>query len=323
MYDSSGSAGTVGQVLSTTGSETNWVFNNRNSDNDGDTLIQLEKGTDDDTIRFDAAGNEILTANASDTFIYNDLTIGSSSSGLTGVGTSEVILTSANPSTGFEAYNAANVSTYNGNRTFGAIADLFNSTFETAAAAYNVRRITSGVDWGVGYSFSNTYNFTSIRLHNRPDCCSGRVAGGEIRIYNAGTLVASSTMVADPGTNAWTTAYTPNVIGDEVRYIFPNGANNTEGNDQLNFSEFEIIGQETETRGVQSLSITGSTTLGGALIDASGDAGTAGQVLSSTGTSTNWVNASVTNIRVVTGNYTLTGNDTTLIVKATGSGECK
>ena len=69
----------------------------------------------------------------------------------------------------------------------------------------------------------------------------------------------------------------------------------------------------------EGLSVGGSLNVRKEFIDSSDDAGTAGQVLSSTATGTNWVNASVTNIRVVTGNYTLTSTDTTLIVKAAAS----
>jgi len=257
------------------------------TDLDNDTKIQVEETGDDDTIRFDTAGTEILRVNTSDTFIYNDVTIGDPV--YTVIGTPEVILTSANPS-GFEAYNSANVTEYNGSQSNGASSTLFNSTFESGSATHRLVRVTAGVDWGVGYNFNNTYNFTSIRFRSRPDCCSNRTAGGEIRIYNKGTLIATSPIVADPGIDAWTTAYMPNNIGDEVRYIFPNGADSAAGN-LISIAEFEIEGQQTIGVGPGQLRVTGSTTFEGLLIDGSGDAGTAGQILSSTGTSTNWIDS--------------------------------
>lgn len=45
------------------------------SDADGDTLVQVEEGSDDDTIRFDAAGNEIATIGAAGQTINNELAL--------------------------------------------------------------------------------------------------------------------------------------------------------------------------------------------------------------------------------------------------------
>ena len=60
LYDSSGDAGTKGQVLSSTSTQTDWISFSTNSlvDDDGDTQIQLEEGSDDDTIRFDTGGTQ-------------------------------------------------------------------------------------------------------------------------------------------------------------------------------------------------------------------------------------------------------------------------
>ena len=69
LYDSSGDAGTAGQVLSSTSTSTDWV--NANTlvaggliDADGDTQVQVEEGTDDDAIRFDTGGTQraVITA---------------------------------------------------------------------------------------------------------------------------------------------------------------------------------------------------------------------------------------------------------------------
>ena len=60
LHDSSGDAGSNGQVLSSTAAGTNWVSLSSDEirDTDGDTKIQVEEGTDDDRIRFDTAGSE-------------------------------------------------------------------------------------------------------------------------------------------------------------------------------------------------------------------------------------------------------------------------
>lgn len=63
LRDSSGDAGTSGQVLSSTVTGTDWMDLSISSitDTDGDTKIQVEEGgpgTDDDTIRFDTAGTQ-------------------------------------------------------------------------------------------------------------------------------------------------------------------------------------------------------------------------------------------------------------------------
>ena len=82
LYDSSGDAGTSAQVLSSTGTQTNWVTlaSNSSIDADSDTQIQVEEGTDDDTIRLDTASVEVATFTVTDTTIANDFTVQGSSS---------------------------------------------------------------------------------------------------------------------------------------------------------------------------------------------------------------------------------------------------
>ena len=52
------------------------------------------------------------------------------------------------------------------------------------------------------------------------------------------------------------------------------------------------------------------------LRDGSGDTGTVGQVLSSTGTQTNWVNVNRVSLRTVTGNASIAANDGTVVLRA-------
>ena len=67
LVDAEGNPGTAGQVLSSTGTQTNWISISTDSitDTDTDTKIQVEEGSDDDTIRIDAAGVEVSAIDSS------------------------------------------------------------------------------------------------------------------------------------------------------------------------------------------------------------------------------------------------------------------
>ena len=162
LIDGSGNVGTAGQILSSTATGTQWVDFDPGQliDQDSDTQVQVEEGSDDDTIRLDAAGVEVAS-------------------------------------------------------------------------------------------------FTSTQT-------------------NLNTAITASSTLAVSG-NA-------TVTGD-----------------------FEVEGSTT----------LATTTLGGVLQDYEGDNGTVGQVLSSTGTSTNWVNANTVALRTVTGDTTLTATDGTVVLRAT------
>jgi len=62
IYDASEDAGTSGQVLSSTGTGTDWIDLDLTniSDTDGDTKIQVEESSDEDKIRFDVGGSEAM-----------------------------------------------------------------------------------------------------------------------------------------------------------------------------------------------------------------------------------------------------------------------
>ena len=62
--------GSAGQLLSSTGTGLNWIdlpatITPEIADTDGDTQVQVEEGTDDDSIRFDTAGQERMLINSS------------------------------------------------------------------------------------------------------------------------------------------------------------------------------------------------------------------------------------------------------------------
>ncbi len=148
--------------------------------------------------------------------------------------------------TGFEAYSNANLTLYNATQKYGANALLFNSATESHTAVNHILRYSDGQDWGVGYRFNTPYFITGLRLQGRDDPLQTRTGGGEFRVYRNGALVFTSATIASPATApaGWTTAVTPNLIADEVRYIFANGANSDAGDGMFNASEFEITGQQ-------------------------------------------------------------------------------
>jgi hypothetical protein len=203
-------------------------------DADGDTRIQVEETTNDDTIRFDVNGKERMTIASSGTLRV---------AGIPAVNEVVVIVNS-----GLETYEAASFDFYNSSNTNGLPASLFNSSFESAGASFHAQRDGSTTaDWGIGYSFSEAYQINSIRLRSRTDALGARAGGGEFRLYNNGTLVATSSTYQLSTTNSWGASYSPNVTADEVRYIFPNGDNTSNGDGVLNFSEWEISGQTLAT----------------------------------------------------------------------------
>ena len=62
LHDASEDAGTSGQVLSSTGSGTDWIDIDQTNiaDDDNDTKIQVEESSDEDKIRFDVGGSEAV-----------------------------------------------------------------------------------------------------------------------------------------------------------------------------------------------------------------------------------------------------------------------
>ncbi|MDC1285684.1 hypothetical protein N8Z33_03245 [Flavobacteriaceae bacterium] len=163
----------------------------------------------------------------------------------TPIGPEELILIQQN-SSGFENFNASNAVLYNTRQFNGSTNSVFNGNVETGADTFHGDRITAGQDWGMGYTFGDSYFFTQARLLTRPGCCAQRVGGGEFRIYNNGALVATSPVITVTGTsgpNIYTSNFAPNIVGDEVRYIFPNGADTDFNDSTFNFVEFEVFGR--------------------------------------------------------------------------------
>ncbi|MBL6663786.1 MAG: hypothetical protein ISP71_06765 [Flavobacteriales bacterium] len=146
-----------------------------------------------------------------------------------------------------EAYNNANFGLYNATRQYGANSTLFNDATESGAGSFHLNRTTTDIDWGFGYTFNTKYYITSIRIQAQSSGTGSwnlRTGGGEFRLYKDGVHVyTSGTIAAASGPSAWTTADVPNVVADEVRYIFPDGVNTSNGDAVFNACEFEIEGQ--------------------------------------------------------------------------------
>ena len=193
-------------------------------DLDGDTQIQVEEGSDDDTIRFDTAGQERLTIAA----------------------TGEVRL--ANPG------------------DFAIPGDSNTAVLGVASATgthHGRLRLTAGSD----ETFSDAQG-ASIDLH------------GNDATANTGVLdlVAGEAASGTNGAIKFWTNRTGGIGGQQTSALIT-------GEGKMG------IGTTTPA---ETLTVSGTAQITGALYDSSGDAGTAGQVLSSTGTSTNWVDNNTT-----------------------------
>ena len=231
LYDSSGDAGTAGQVLSTTGTSTNWVSISTDSltDADGDTQIQVEEGSDDDTIRFDTAGTERMVIN---------------NTGNVGIGMTPLSSMSLGVSGTIYSGETSTLSGQNNNVKLL----INNATTQTNSPGAS----HGSIAW-VG--------------HNRN--ISSNLAAEIETVYGA---------FDDTG---------------ELVFKTSNDANNPL--DRMRISQHGNVGIGT-TSPTQTLTVSGTAQVTGQLYDSSGDAGTNGQVLSSTGTQTNWISISTDSI---------------------------
>lgn len=174
-----------------------------------------------------------------------------------------------------ELFNGGNFAYYNSTQNYGPASNLFNDAADTGGDSFHAYRTNAGQDWGIGYSFDNDYTITQVRFQARGNGgWFGRTGGGQIQIWKDGAMVAASTTIAAAaGNGQWTTAYTPNVVGDEVRYIFLGGVDTQRNDGIFNASEFEIIGQVPEADKI-TLKIEGRSELDGLVQLSSLGAGT-------------------------------------------------
>ena len=239
-------------------------------DGDTDTGILVEETDDDDTIRFDVAGTETAV-------IRKTTTVSASP---------QVIIPA------LEVFETSNVQQINLNVTHGTAAALFNQQQEASGDTYYSGGLQKlNMDYGYGYMFSRAYQITNLRLQAISDAFELGLGGGVFQVLNNGVVVATSPEVASPARGGWTAAYNPNVIGNEVRYIYLGGKETNNKDHFINVSEFEISGHTGY--GLQrEMDLNANLRLEGALFDAGDQAGSAGQILTSTDTGTDWVDVS-------------------------------
>jgi len=146
-----------------------------------------------------------------------------------------------------EAFDASKSSLHNAKQRYGAISQLFNGNVESGINSTHIKPLDNNLDWGMGYTFSNLYFFSELKIQNRKDCCFKRAGGGVFKIYKGGVLVYTSPVIQTSNTgSAYSDAVYPNIEGDEVRYIFENGAK-TQNNDRVfNASEIVMIGSSVQ-----------------------------------------------------------------------------
>ena len=154
------------------------------------------------------------------------------------------------------SFNAANFSFINSTNDFGGPASLFNGVDDTNTGTFHANRTTSGQTWGIGYKLGGLYKVTGIGIDRRNDCCTDRGEGGVMQVYKNGALVYQSSALSGTGDGILNAAPAlSNVVGDEVRYVFLNGANTLNNDASLNFTEW-IIGIEGLCDATSSLEVT-------------------------------------------------------------------
>ncbi|MCB9339041.1 MAG: hypothetical protein H6577_13000 [Lewinellaceae bacterium] len=153
-------------------------------------------------------------------------------------------------------FNAANFSLINSTNSFGGPASLFNGADEISGASFHATRVTNGQTWGIAYQLGGDYKITSLGLDRRNDCCTDRGEGGAMQVYDNGSLVYQSNVLNGTGNGAlYATPALSNIVGDEVRYVFLNGANTTNNDAVLNFTEW-LINTELVCSATSSATVT-------------------------------------------------------------------
>ena len=235
LFDSSGDAGTAGQVLSSTANGTNWITpttgggggsSDEITDADGDTRIRAESTADNDILRFETSGVERMQIQANGNIAMpSNLTVGTAAvnRGLTVNGPAQV--------TG----------------------RLFDSSGDTGTAGQVLSSTGTGINWIT------------------PTSGGGGGSSDEITDADGDTRIRAE-QTNDEDLLRFTTS------GVERMQIQANG--------NIAMPSNLTVGTAAVNRG---LTVNGPAQVTGRLFDSSGDTGTAGQVLSSTGTGINWI----------------------------------
>jgi len=262
LRDATGDAGTAGQVLSSTSTGTNWIDISSSSivDADGNTQIQVEESSNEDIIRFDTAGIERMTLTASGTLGIGTLTP-----------TEKLTIQSG---------------------------DILVNNDQTADRQVNLT-VNSVIDLNTVKEDLVLTRFISPSNVNAGDGFAGSLI--DFRATN--------------GPNLWTTAQILGLTDAGVGAGFAgglafatqngNGNNDPDGTGPRNRGANPVVRMVIQGDGdvgigvaqpTAKLDVNGTTRLRAALLDANNDPGTAGQVLTSTVTGTDWIDLTLSGL---------------------------
>ena len=203
----------------------------------------------------------------------------------------------------FEEFDVNRIQVYNANVLGGSLTALFNVKHDASSDIPELRAMNQEMTWGVGYVFSKPYFLKTLFFSNNVPTTSSKnlkAGGGRFKVYNRGVLVFSSKIVDVTnlviGDNYLVTA---NVIGDEVRYVFEDGDKTQDNGYIFKASDIGFLGVGLEDfmskpaftvnndgkvgigtlEPSSSLTVSGSAQITGILKDSSGASGTQGQTL--------------------------------------------
>lgn len=122
---------------------------------------------------------------------------------------------------------------------FGTEASLFDGVDNTAGDSFHADRLIANKDWGIAYTFDNSILITDLGIDRRNNtCCITRGNGGVMQVWKNGLKVYESEVLTADGDGIIYANPAPNVLGNEVRYIFLNSNNDGKagaGTYRLNF----------------------------------------------------------------------------------------
>ena len=256
-------------------------------DADGDTQIQVEEGADDDTIRFDTDGTERAVINAAgDLIVFGNQTVSQPTQTV-----------SLNPTAAFTTI--ADVSTWEAANTALkslslniATPDSFNfADPNITGAGITVSNPTTVIgNLATSYWYYRQVNTTTRRWVKIEFQLSGNNLQARFTdakfIFNAAALTPAQQTDAYFSNNGSASG----IEIDDVTLNY-NEVISDFGESLVVKNNNGRVGVNTATP-THTLTVSGTAQVTGAIHDSSGDAGTAGQVLSSTVTGTNWVNFS-------------------------------
>ena len=169
----------------------------------------------------------------------------------------------------FETFDSTRFDLHNvtANSSAGGSETLFDGEYNVGTAAFEATSTTTTDDYGIGYRFKSYYNVKEFKIQASSTFL--RSGGGTVRVYDNGVWVYGSNVItAASASEGWVSITVPaNIKGDEVRFIYENGAVNTANDRVINISEFQILGSYPETLSVNGgLSVNGNLRVGSRLI---------------------------------------------------------